>query len=215
MLTTDIKSKLIELYNNNEFVIDKNGGKTVEIINANFIADKPYILREQNNEYISREIEWYKSESRYVKDIPGVVPEIWNSISSTDGKINSNYGWCIFSKENGSQYDHVLSELKMNENSRRATMIYNRPSMHTDYKENGMNDFICTTSNQFFIRNNKLVSLYVMRSNDVVFGYNNDYAWAKWVQNKLSEDLNIEPGELLWSVASLHVYERHFKYLQK
>lgn len=215
MLTTnDIKNKLIEQYNNSNFVTDKSGVKTVEIIGANFIADKPFILREQNNEYIERELAWYKCQSLYVKDIPGNTPEIWNKIASSDGKINSNYGWCIFSDENHNQYDNVLNELKINRDSRRATMIYNRPSMHIDYKLNGMNDFICTFSNQFFIRNDKLVSLYIMRSNDAIFGYNNDYAWAKWVQEKLANDLSIEPGDLIWSASSLHVYERHFNYLK-
>lgn len=215
MLTTnDIKNKLIEQYNNSNFVTDKSGVKTVEIIGANFIADKPFILREQNNEYIERELAWYKCQSLYVKDIPGNTPEIWNKIASSDGKINSNYGWCIFSDENHNQYDNVLNELKINRDSRRAAMIYNRPSMHIDYKLNGMNDFICTFSNQFFIRNDKLVSLYIMRSNDAIFGYNNDYAWAKWVQEKLANDLSIEPGDLIWSASSLHVYERHFNYLK-
>lgn len=215
MLTTnDIKNKLIEQYNNSNFVTDKSGVKTVEIIGANFIADKPFILREQNNEYIERELAWYKCQSLYVKDIPGNTPEIWNKIASSDGKINSNYGWCIFSDENHNQYDNVLNELKINRDSRRASMIYNRPSMHIDYKLNGMNDFICTFSNQFFIRNDKLVSLYIMRSNDAIFGYNNDYAWAKWVQEKLANDLSIEPGDLIWSASSLHVYERHFNYLK-
>lgn len=215
MLTTnDIKNKLIEQYNNSNFVTDNSGVKTVEIIGANFIADKPFILREQNNEYIERELAWYKCQSLYVKDIPGNTPEIWNKIASSDGKINSNYGWCIFSDENHNQYDNVLNELKINRDSRRASMIYNRPSMHIDYKLNGMNDFICTFSNQFFIRNDKLVSLYIMRSNDAIFGYNNDYAWAKWVQEKLANDLSIEPGDLIWSASSLHVYERHFNYLK-
>ena len=57
-----------------------------------------------------------------------------------------------------------------------------------------------------------------MRSNDVVFGYKNDYAWQRHVQNKLVEDLNniyrvkdpVIAGTMIWQCQNLHVYERHF-----
>jgi thymidylate synthase len=94
-------------------------------------------------------------------------------------------------------------------------MIYNRPSMHLDYSRDGMSDFMCTYANTFYIRDNKLVSHYLMRSNDAVFGYNNDYAWAKFVQNQLAEDLGIEVGELIWTASNFHVYERHFNFIEE
>jgi thymidylate synthase len=128
--------------------------------------------------------------------------------------INSNYGWCIWSERNSFQYDNVLKELQANPDSRRASMIYNRPSMHYDYNANGMNDFMCTYANAFFIRDKKLISHYIMRSNDSVFGYNNDYAWARHVQNKLAADLGIVAGDLIWTASNLHVYERHFDLLK-
>ena len=52
-----------------------------------------------------------------------------------------------------------------------------------------------------------------MRSNDAVFGYNNDYAWAKYVQKELADELNIEVGDLIWTASNLHIYERHFGFL--
>lgn len=216
----DIRNMFKEAYQKEEFTIDRTGAKTIEIIGATFIADEPYIVREPNEDYIQRELEWYNSMSRYVDDIPGEVPTLWKQIASKDGMINSNYGWCIWSDENGNQYENVLSELKSNPDSRRASMIYNRPSMHTDFNENGMNDFMCSFANTFFIRDNKLVSHYLMRSNDSVFGYCNDYAWAKHVQEKLCNDLkavypNIESGDLIWTASNLHVYERHFKFVEK
>jgi thymidylate synthase len=63
-----------------------------------------------------------------------------------------------------------------------------------------------------------------MRSNDVIFGYKNDYAWQYYVLEKLRADLNyrnmifykadgphdIEQGNIYWQVMNLHVYDRHF-----
>jgi len=217
---SDIREMFKEAYKNKEFTTDRTGAKTIEIIGGTFIADEDYIIRKPAYEYIKREIEWYKSMSLFVEDIPGKTPEIWESVSSEDGKINSNYGWCIWSSDNGEQYDNVLFELKQNPDSRRATMIYNRPSMHTDFEKNGMNDFMCTYANTFYIRDNKLVSHYVMRSNDSVFGYCNDYAWAKYVQETLLNDLKnkypkLQMGDLIWTASNIHVYERHFKFIEE
>lgn len=216
--TKQIRTAFIDMYNSHDFVLDRTGAKVVEIIGATFIANEPWIIRQPNYEYADREIQWYESTSLNVNDIPGETPAIWKSVSSKDGFINSNYGWCIWSPDNGNQYEHTLAELKRNPDSRRATMIYNRPSMHTDYCKNGMTDFMCTFGNQFFIRNNKLVSHYIMRSNDAVFGYNNDYHWAKHVQQKLHRDLldtypTLEIGDIIWTASTLHVYERHFKFI--
>lgn len=215
----DIRQMFVDAYEAKEFTIDRTGAKTIEIIGATFLADEDYIIREPNYEYVVRELTWYENQSRYVDDIPGTTPAIWKQIADKNGMINSNYGWCVYSEENGNQFENVLNELKLNPDSRRATMIYNRPSMHTDFNANGMNDFMCTFANSFFIRNNKLISHYIMRSNDSVFGYNNDRAWAIHVQKKLCKALNevypnLQCGDLIWTASNIHVYERHFNFIQ-
>ena len=210
----DIRADLIDKYLSEDYVIDKSGAKTIEVLGESFVADENWLIRTPAYKYIERELEWYMSESLYVDDIPGETPQILKDISSNEGKINSNYGWCIYSEENGNQYKHVLRELRNNPNSRRAAMIYNRPSMHLDYSRDGMSDFMCTFANTFMIRDGKLISHYVMRSNDAVFGYNNDVAWAKFVQGQLAYDLEVEVGDLIWTATNLHVYERHFEFIE-
>lgn len=214
MNVQDIRNEFLKKYEAEDFVIDKTGSKTIELINVSFEADEDYIVRKPNMPYLEKELKWYLSESRNVNDIED-TPKIWRDVASKYGQINSNYGWCIFSEENYNQYMHVLLELQKNPNSRRAVMLYNRPSMHIDFKSEGMNDFICTYGQQFFIRDDKLVSNYIMRSNDAVFGYNNDVAWAKYVHNKLAKHLRIEVGAVNWYAASLHIYSRHFKFLKE
>ena len=211
----NIRNQLIQKYRDQDFVTDKTGVKTIELIGQSFIADEDWIIRKPNYEYIERELEWYESQSLYVEDIPGETPAIWKNVASKHGRINSNYGHLIWSEKNGSQYMNVLTELLNNPNSRRAVMIYNRPSMHTDYYEDDMSDFICTYANTFMIRDGKLISHYLMRSNDAVFGANNDFAWARYVQRKLANELRIEVGDLIWTATNLHVYERHFKFIEE
>ena len=221
--TEDIRDELKRLYKEGIFREGKYG-KTVEIQNAHFLADKDWVIREPNYDYAKREIEWYESQSLYVKDIPGDTPKIWQTCADKDGKINSNYGWCIFSDENGSQYDHCLNRLLDDHHTREACMIYTRPSMQVDCNNNGMHDFMCTYSTQVFLNpinefGYDLDYTVFMRSNDAVYGFCNDIIWAKHVRDKLVADLNkcgltVFPGKIIWNAGSLHVYERHFKYLE-
>ena len=220
--TEDIRRELKEKYTRGEFREGKYG-KTVEIQNAHFLADSDTIIRKPNYEYANREIQWYESQSLYVKDIPGEVPKIWQMCADKNGKINSNYGWCIFSEENCSQLNHCIKRLVDDHHTREACMIYNRPSMQIDCNANGMHDFMCTYSTQHFLNEIRsdvyqLDYTVFMRSNDAIFGYTSDFLWHKYVQSLMvdllnKEGLNVIKGDIIWNAGSLHVYERHFRYL--
>lgn len=205
----DIRKQLIQKYKAEDFVIDKSGVQMVELIGATFLADEPAIYGTPNENWHARELAWYQSMSLNVNDIPEPIPTIWKEVSSKYGFINSNYGYLIWSDENHNQYDHVLEELRSNPFSRRAEMIYTRPSIWKEYNKDGMSDWICTDSVQYFIRSGKLVAHVRMRSNDLVFGYKGDYAWQRYVQTILAQDLGVDIGDLIWTVGSAHVYERH------
>jgi len=62
----------------------------------------------------------------------------------------------------------------------------------------------------YYIRHGKLDCSVSMRSNDVVYGYKNDYAWQQYVLLNLANDLGLEAGKMIWQVQNLHVYEKHF-----
>lgn len=223
--TSDIAQEFKRLYKECIFREGKYG-KTVEIQNAHFLVDKDWIIRAPNYDYAKREIEWYESQSLFVKDIPGQTPKIWELCADKDGKINSNYGWCIFSKENGNQFDHCVKRLLDDPHTREACMIYTRPSMQVDCTANGMHDFMCTYATQVFLNEVRDdVKVYqldysvFMRSNDAVFGYTLDTLWHKHVQSKMVDELNrqglnVIKGDIIWNAGSLHVYERHFKFLK-
>jgi thymidylate synthase len=217
--TSDIRKEFKRLLANEEFVIDRTGAKTVEIVGASFMADVSGIVRRPSYGYVADEIEWYESQSLFVKDIPNKTPAIWASVADRDGMINSNYGYLIYGIGNGEQFKACRDELLRNPDSRRAVMVYQRPSIHKDFDRNGMNDFICTNAVQYVIRNGQLDCIVQMRSNDAVFGYCNDMAWQDYILKKLRDDLRtkgltVNIGNIHWQVGSLHVYERHFKYIE-
>ena len=221
----DIRKLFKENFDNKIF---RNG--TVEIRNVQFVADEDWIIREPNYDYIQRELKWYESQSQNINDIEGKIPKIWKLISTPLGYVNSNYGWCIFSPDNYNQYDNCLHHLLKDHCTRKAVMIYTRPSMQQDWNENGMSDFMCTHYVQCFLNElthpednievYELEYIVYQRSCDAVFGFNNDLAWHKYVYDKLYNDL-VEAGipmsektNIEFNIGSLHLYERHFKHLE-
>ena len=207
---SDVRKYFIDELAAERFVTDKTGVKTIEMVAAQFVVDEPSIFGKVNEDYVRREMNWYKSMSRNVYDIEPPVPEIWKAVADKDGNINSNYGWCVYSEENYDQYNRCVAELKKNPDSRRAILIYTRPSIWVDFDENGRSDFICTNACQYLIRNNKLVSIVNMRSNDAIYGFKNDAAWQMYIHQQMADELGIETGDLIWNAGSLHVYQRHF-----
>ena len=217
-----LAEKKFTTINREASMTDLVGNSTIEIIGASFIADEDSIFGEVNWDYVRREEEWYNSMSLSVNDIPGGAPAIWKAVADkTTGEINSNYGHLIYSPRNGfaetddtegylSQYKCVLAELKKNPESRRATMIYTRPSIWTDYNKGGRSDFICTNAVGYVIRNGALHAHVQMRSNDSIFGFRNDRAWQHHVLTKLASDLGVDVGDIHWTVTSLHIYSRHY-----
>tara|TARA_B100001093_G_scaffold520319_1_gene614638 strand:- start:3802 stop:4464 length:663 start_codon:yes stop_codon:yes gene_type:complete len=209
-----VRSYFVEQLARNNFTIDRNGSKTIEMIGASFYADEPAIFGTPNQEYIDVELDWYHSQSTNINDIyrgEREPPAAWKMTANDHGEINSNYGHLIFSEKYYNQFEQCVSELTMKPDSRRASMIYTRPSIWMEYNENDKNDFICTNSVSYYIRDDKLHCVVQMRSNDVIFGYRNDYAWQEHVLGELADELRIDCGSIYWQVQNLHVYERHFE----
>ena len=206
----DIRQKFANLLSHGIFVTDRTGCKVIEILNASFIADEDSIFGLPNAKYIEDEIAWYMSKDPSIYALRSDPPEQWHKTADRDGLVNSNYGMLMFTDEFHNQYDNAVAELKRNPDSRRACMVYMRPSIWKDWNENGRSDFICTLGVTAFVREHKLHFVVSMRSNDVVFGYNNDLAWQRHLQQMMADELRIPVGDLHWNAHSLHVYERHF-----
>ncbi len=233
MRVNDVRQYFINELANENFSVDRLGSKTIELIGASFVADEAAIFGEVNEDYVEAELAWYESQSTNINDIykwpnypiEKAPPQAWQMTANDHGEINSNYGHLIWSDKYYGQYHQALDELLSNMDTRRATMVYTRPSIWMEYDENDKNDFICTNAVTYYIRDGAIHAVVQMRSNDVVFGYKNDYAWQLHVLEKLVGDYNacyleeawdadyrreMEVGSITWQVQNLHVYERHF-----
>jgi len=229
MKISDIRRILATKYQKQEFTMDAdNGDRIIEIVGASFVADTDSIFGTPDVNFIKKEIEWYHKLSTNINDIGEKtdIQQKWLDAADQYGNINSNYGELIFSPRYLGQYSEVSYELELNPESRRAVMIYNRPSMCEEYKENGKYDFIPTNAVGYHIRDNRLNATVQMSSIDAVTGYHSDYAWQKHVLAMLHNDLDhtdsrmdqttsFEVGDITWQAMSLYVHEKDFHLLDE
>lgn len=174
------------------------------------------------HKYVEHELDWYKSQDLCIVGHPGIENNsIWERISTEKGMVNSNYGWCIYSKDNFLQFEKACNAIIEDNNTKHAVMIYTRPSINTEWCDgvHAKSDMICTVYTAAFLRNNKLQYHVHMRSNDAVFGMRNDFMWHLFVQKQMVEYLNKRhvqcvPGDIHWFADSLHIYKSSISKVQ-
>ena len=217
--------QLYDKLQSHKFVTDKSGVKTVEIIAPRIVFPDPteelvYFNEDIHSpvQYLEKEYDWYMSKDLNIDKVKDV--EIWRNVADVNGEVNSNYGNLVFSRNNFSQFEHAKRSLINNSNSRQAIVIYNRPSIHLEYNSVGASDFICTMYQHFLIRDDELVTITTMRSNDARFGTMNDIPWFHGVIKKMHVELKktypeLMIGQHIFIPDSFHLYERHFPWLTK
>lgn len=224
-----IKKVLTKLKNK----LDKKDfrNNTVELLNVNleFNPSEHFIdyldVRKTNRKYVDDELTWYLSMDKSIKGHPGIENNtIWKSCATKKGLVNSNYGNIVFAPIKGKrcQFDFAVEKLISDKCTRQSIIIYTRPSLQWEWADNkhAAHDFTCTTHTQHFINNkNELIYIVNMRSNDAIFGLQNDYCWHNYVYFTMLSDLrkyypNIKIGKIYWNVGSMHVYSRHWNLLK-
>lgn len=176
-----------------------------------------------SEKYIKNELDWYLSQDRNIKGHPGIENnKVWQSCAAEDGSVNSNYGWCVFSKENYEQFEMACRSIEKDPSTKQAVMIYTRPSINIDWNdgEHAEHDMICTIYVNLLLRDGKLIYIVHMRSNDIWYGLRNDLAWHQFVFKMAVEWLNghgikCEPTKIIWNADSMHLYERNILDVKK
>ena len=194
------------------------GQETVEVLNwsEEFDGNSDCMINiddifKTSEEYIGHEMRWYLSQNPNNRDIKEHA-QIWSTVADTNGMTNSNYGYLMFSPQNGYQYENVVKALKKDPQSRRAVAYYTNPFMHFT----GGDDHVCTIYVSYTVRDSKLHAMVNMRSNDIRFGLiGADLMWQQWMLKKLASELFLEVGSIHWHAASAHLYSRHFDQLKR
>jgi thymidylate synthase len=204
--------------------VSSRGSNQREILFQNICITDPTALtiappiRKFRPTYAIAEWLWYLSRDKNVKNI-GKFADVWNQIQDAKGECESNYGEYMFELQHDArrpQWEWVTEELLRDRDTRRATITINQPY----HKWKNSKDYTCTQYIHFFIRDNKLHLGVNMRSNDAVFGFCNDVWTFCMFQQLMLNDLNalganVELGHYYHHAGSYHVYERHWKMMDK
>jgi len=222
---------LRDVYTSPEFTSSPRGMKVKEILGYQFKILNPrnripYVKgRELSIHYLIAELLWYLSGNDSMEWIAN-YSTFWSKISDDGKTANSAYGARIFKPHNRvakgidetwTQWNYVIDELKSDPDSRRAVIHIRSP--HDSIL--AQLDVPCTLSLQFFLRNDQVHMVASMRSSDVILGLAYDVPAFTIFQELLALQLTKELGRPIGLgsythlSASLHVYERHFKMVEK
>lgn len=175
---------------------------TINDINKNILT----IRKNFAPHYYLGELIWYASGINDVNFISD-YGAIWKKLSDDGVTNNSAYGYIIQHKHGFDQLDKVIELLKKDENSRRAVVNIN----YANEKVIETKDEPCTIALQFFVRDGKVNTTAIMRSNDLWTGTPYDIFYFTELQKYVANKLNLEYGAYTHFATSLHIYNRDEK----
>jgi thymidylate synthase len=215
----------VKHYQNKELIGDNQNTK--ELIGVNFIISKPNLKKKEMLDFLFKDeadnIEKYCEQELLDRiNREGLNPgnsykirlDLWQSLmSKKDGeKFDYTYSERI---NYHNQLDNVISALKEDEHSRRAMIMIFKPE-DTDDSTGFTTRIPCSVSYQFLIRNNKLMCLYSIRSNDYFKHFGIDIYLANSLQEYIVEQLKdkypkLKVGPLNYYCGSFHAYNEDLK----
>lgn len=189
-------------------------GSTYELCNYQFVIDdisgnECVTLKTGNTNltYVAAELLWYWSARNDVKFI-SKFSAFWNKVSDDGKTANSAYGYILQKKHGFNQIEKIIELLKYDPNSRRAVLNINVPNENVIETK----DEMCTICLNYQIRNGKLHSTCVLRSNDFNFGLRNDLPFFISVQKYIADRLGLEYGSYTHYAFSMHMYSKDVEF---
>ncbi len=186
-------------------------GETAEIIGALIEIKNPRARlsrSETRGKLFSSlgELLWYLSRDNRLDFIARYVPRYRDE--TEDGvTIFGGYGPRLFGQRGHDQVGNVIELLRRRPTSRRAVIqIFDKEDIATIHKE-----VPCTTTLQFFVRNDNLDMITTMRSNDAYWGLPHDVFCFTMLQEIIARSLGKDVGIYRHFVGSLHLYKDHWE----
>jgi thymidylate synthase len=184
-------------------------GKNLEVIGAGLRLRNPRARlsrSETKRKPVSAiaELCWYLSGSDSVEMIAFWVPR-YRAEAEDDGRVNGAYGPRLFGQREDAQICRIVEMLSESAGTRRAVIqLFDRKDIAQDVR---FKDVPCTSTIQFLSRSDQLHLIVNMRSNDVYRGLPHDVFAFTMLQELVARQLNLELGEYIHLVGSMHLYD--------
>lgn len=160
---------------------------------------------------VAYELLWLLSGSDNIKFLTDNGVRIWNEWSNEEGSLGRTYGvqWRDFNGKTD-QIADVVESIKNNPDSRRHLVSAWNPA------EISMTALPpCHYSFQFQVLNGKLNCIFNMRSTDVFLGLPFNIASYALLTHMMAHVTGLEPGELVYSGADVHIYSNHIEQVKE
>lgn len=202
---------LLELYPallaRSKDTVKASRGETVEVIGALIEIRNPRARLSRSETrgklYSSLgELLWYLSRDNRLDFIAPYVSQYTDE--TEDGvTIYGGYGPRLFAQDGQDQVRNVINLLTDRPTSRRAVIqIFDKEDIAVPRKE-----VPCTTTLQFFVREERLDMVVSMRSNDAYFGLPHDVFCFTMLQEIVARTLKRDVGIYRHFAGSLHIYK--------
>ena len=212
----------IKHYQNKELVGENQNTK--ELVGVNFIISKPWLKKREMLDFMFKDesdnIEKYCNQEFLDRiNRNGINPgnsykirmDLWQSLMSKDPTKIDKFDYTYSERINYChQLDNAISALKDDEHSRRSMIMIFKPE-DTLESSGFVTRIPCSIDYQFLIRNNKLICIYHIRSNDYFKHFVIDIWLANAIQQYMVEQLKdtypkLKCGQLNYFCGSFHAY---------
>lgn len=160
---------------------------------------------------ILHELLWFISGDTNIGYLKANGVSIWDEWADANGDLGEVYGkqWRAWETVDGNPIDqlsNVVQQIKHNPDSRRHIV-----SAWNVGKIEQMALPPCHYVFQFYVAENKLSCLLNMRSVDCFLGLPFNIASYAFLTHMISQQCDLEVGELIWSGGDVHLYQNHLK----
>jgi len=133
--------------------------------------------------------------------------KIWNKFVNDNNEMETAYGYRWRKAFDVDQLDNIIKKLKKDPSSRQQILLAWDPRVDNVVPAKNVP---CPYSCVVGIINNKLNLMLTLRSNDLVIGLPYDCFTYTLLGQILAKTLNVKVGELFYTIANGHVYNKHF-----
>lgn len=195
-------SMIDELLGNRAEIVAPRGQATREMRNVTMTIRRPETCLPLD---MNRGLNSKLAAAEVLQLLAGIADPTWMTkvspkyLEFTGGAMTGAYGPRL-----SRQMPYIIETLRKDKESRQAVATIWDPN--TDMIAHG--DRPCTVYISFLIRRGGLVTSTYMRSQDVYLGMTYDLVMFSQLHQTVANVLGVEPGEMVHTVQSLHLYER-------
>jgi len=170
------------------------------------------------------ELLWFLKGDTNINYLQENGVKIWDAWADTNGDLGPVYGhqWRNWNSEEIDQIADLITELKINPNSRRLLVSAWNPSVLPDttksFEENVANNKAalppCHAFFQFYVSDGKLSCQLYQRSADIFLGVPFNIASYALLTMMIAQVCELKPGEFIHTFGDAHIYNNHFEQLE-